>query len=340
MYNFRNDYSHGAHPSVLKAIEDTNMEGIIGYGSDAYCAKAAEKILAECQAPNAHVEFMIGGTQTNVVAIAAVLRPWESVICAETGHINGHEAGAPEAAGHKLIALPVGADGKLRPEQIPPVMEKHEDVHLTKPRFVYISQATENGTVYTKAELKALSEVCRKYNLFLFVDGARLGVALTSPACDMTMADLAQYADAFYVGGTKNGALMGEALVMINEEMRKDFFRIKKQMFAVLAKGWLLGCQFDALFTDGLYWKLGRHANQMAQKLQTGLKELGWELMVESTTNQIFPIVPNSMMPRMRELAQFEVWGPVEGDKTIIRFVCSFGTKEEDVDGLLQALKA
>lgn len=339
MYNFRNDYSHGAHPDVMKAVEACNLEGIIGYGQDDYCKKAADKIRAACQAPDARVEFLIGGTQTNIVTISSVLRSWESVICAETAHINGHEGGAPEARGHKLIQLPVGADGKIRPEQIPPIMEKHTDEHLTKPRFVYISQATENGTVYTKAELAALSEVCRKYGLFLFADGARLGVALTSKACDVTLADMARYCDAFYIGGTKNGAMMGEALVLMDAEMQKDFFRLKKQMFAVLAKGWLLGVQFDALFTDDLYWKLGRHANEMAQRLQKGLQDLGWELMVESPTNQIFPIVHNSMLKKLEELCYFETWGPQDADHTIIRFVCNFATKEEDVEGLLAALK-
>ncbi len=339
MYNFRNDYSHGAHPDVMKAVEACNLEGIIGYGQDDYCKRAAEKILKECKAPKGHVEFLIGGTQTNVVTIAAVLRPWESVICAETGHINGHEAGAPESTGHKLIQLPVGADGKITPEQIPPIMERHTDEHLTKPRFVYISQATENGTVYTKAELKALSAMCKKHNLFLFADGARLGVALTSTACDVTLADMAKYCDAFYIGGTKNGAMMGEALVMLDEDLKKDFFRIKKQMFAVLAKGWLLGVQFEALFTDDLYWKMGRHANEMAKRLQDGIKALGWPLMVESTTNQVFPIVPNGVMKKLDKICAYETWEPKDAEHTIIRFVCNFATKPEDVDGLLAALQ-
>lgn len=338
MYNFRNDYSHGAHPDVMKAVEACNLEGIIGYGQDDYCKRAADKIRKECKAPKAHVEFLIGGTQTNVITIAAVLRPWESVICAETGHINGHEAGAVEAAGHKIIQLPVEADGKVRPEQIPPVMERHTDEHLTKPRFLYISQATENGTVYTKEELKALAAVCKKYGLFLFADGARLGVALTSPACDATLADMAKYCDAFYIGGTKNGAMMGEALVIMDAELCRDFFRIKKQMFGVLAKGWLLGAQFEALFTDDLYWKMGRHANEMAQRLQAGIKALGWPLMVESPTNQVFPIVPNAMLKKLEKVCAYETWAPQDDQNTIIRFVCNFATKPEDVDGLLAAL--
>lgn len=339
MYNFRNDYSQGAHPDVLQAVIDTNMIGIEGYGQDEYCKRAADKIREACKAPNARVEFLIGGTQTNVVTMAWFLRPWESAICAETAHLNGHEVGAAEATGHKLIQVPVGPDGKIRPEQIPPIMQWHSDEHLTKPAYVYISQATENGTVYTKAELKALSEMCKQYGLALFVDGARLGVALTSEGCDVTLADLAEYCDAFYIGGTKNGAMMGEALVLVDGEKHKDFFRFKKQRFAVLAKGWLLGAQFDALFTDDLYWKLGRHANQMAQRLQKGFQELGWELMVESPTNQVFVIAPNSLLPKLDELCIYEYWCDHDADHTVIRFVCNFATKQEDVDGLLAALK-
>lgn len=338
MYNFRNDYSHGAHPKVMEAVMACNMEGIIGYGQDDYCKKAAEKILKECKAPKAKVEFLIGGTQTNVLAAAAVLRPWESVLCAESGHINGHEVGAIEATGHKLIQLPVGADGKVKPEQIPPVMERHTDEHLTQPRYLYISQATENGTVYTKAELKALAEVCKKYDLFLFADGARLGVALTSEASDVTLADMAKYCDAFYIGGTKNGTMMGEALVMVNEKMHKDFFRIKKQLFGVLAKGWLLGAQFDALFTNDLYWTMGRHANEMAKRLQVGIQAQGWPLMVESPTNQVFPIVPNKVLKKLEKVCAYETWEPQDAEHTIIRFVCNFATKPEDVDGLLREL--
>lgn len=339
MYNFRNDYSHGAHPDVLKALEATNLDGTIGYGQDDWCRKAADKIRAACKAPQAEVEFLIGGTQTNFVAIAAFLRPWEAVICAETAHINGHESGAVEATGHKLIQLPVGPDGKIRPEQIPPIMVKHADPHVTLPRLVYISQATENGTVYTKAELKALSEVCKAHDLLLYCDGARLGVALTSSACDVTLEDMAAYCDAFYVGGTKNGAMMGEALVFVDPKLHNEFFRMKKQTGSVLAKGWLLGVQFDALFTDDLYWKMGRHANEMAARLQEGLKAAGIELMVESTTNQIFPIVPNEMVAKLEEVCAFEVWGPADDKRTIIRFVCNFATKVEDVDGLLSVIK-
>lgn len=338
MFNFRNDYSHGAHPDVLKAVERTNLDGIIGYGQDDWCKKAADKIRAACKAPQAEVEFLVGGTQTNFVAIAALLRPWESVICAQTGHINGHEAGAVEATGHKLIQLPVGPDGKLRAEQIPPVMAAHADPHVTLPRLVYISQATENGTVYTKAELTALSKVCHAHGLILYCDGARLGVGLTSSACDLTLEDMAALCDVFYIGGTKNGAMMGEALVFCDPALHQEFFRMKKQTGSVLAKGWLLGVQFDALFTDDLYWKMGRHANEMAKRLQDGLKAAGVELMVESTTNQIFPIVSGEMVEKLAQVCAFEVWGPAGAGKSIIRFVCNFATKPEDVDGLLAAM--
>lgn len=339
MYNFRNDYSHGAHPEVLKALEKTNLEGNVGYGQDGWCEKAADKIRAACKAPQAQVEFLVGGTQTNFVAIAAMLRPWESVICPQTAHINGHESGAVEGTGHKLIQLPVGSDGKLKAEQIPPVVEAHADPHLTLPRLVYISQATENGTVYTKAELNALSQVCKAHGLLLYCDGARLGVALTSPACDVTLADMAELCDAFYIGGTKNGALMGEALVFCRPELGREFFRMKKQTGSVLAKGWLLGAQFDALFTDDLYWNMARQANDRADRLQAGLKLLGVELMVESTTNQVFPILPNETVEKLRETCAFEVWCPAGEGKSVVRFVCDFATTPEDVYGLLAAIR-
>ena len=246
-YLFRNDYSFGAHPKVLSALAETNLEGNIGYGDDAYCDRAKSLIRDLCQCPQAEVQFLIGGTQTNFTAIAAFLRPWEGVICADSAHINGHEVGAVEATGHKLLQIQTGPDGKITPEQIAPILERHKDVHLVKPRLVEIADATESGMVYTKAELTALSEYCRANDLLLFLDGARLGCALTSSKNDLTLPDLARLTDAFYIGGTKNGALMGEALVITNPALQPDFFRIKKQLGAVLAKGWLLGVQFEAL---------------------------------------------------------------------------------------------
>lgn len=339
MYRFQNDYSFGAHPAVLAALAETSMEGNAGYGADPYCQRAAGLIRDLCRCPQADVQFLVGGTQTNLTAIAAFLRPWEGVISAESGHINGHEAGAVEATGHKILAVPVGTDGKLTPAHLLPILKRHADPHLVKPRMVYLSDATESGTVYTKAELTALSDCCRQNGLLLFVDGARLGYALSSSANDLTLPDLAALTDAFYIGGTKNGALMGEALVISNPELQPDFFRIKKQLGGVLAKGWLLGVQFEALLNDGLYFTLARHANTMAERLQAGLRSLGYPMMSESTTNQIFPIVPDALLPKLDRLCTYEVWSKARvPEHTVIRLVTCFATEERDVTGLLAAL--
>ena len=338
-YLFRNDYSFGAHPKVLSALAETSLEGNVGYGDDAYCDRAKALIRDLCQCPQAEVQFLIGGTQTNSTAIAAFLRPWEGVVAADSSHINGHEVGAVEATGHKILQVCAGADGKIRPEQIEPILERHRDEHLVKPRLVEIADATESGMVYTKAELTALSEFCREHDLLLFLDGARLGCALASGANDLTLADLARLTDAFYIGGTKNGALMGEALVISNPALQGDFFRIKKQLGAVLAKGWLLGVQFEALLKDGLYFEMARHANAMAARLQSGLKAKGWKLWVDSPTNQVFPIVPDSLKPQIDAVCHYEDWCPADGPgHTIIRFVTCFNTEKSDVDGLLAAL--
>ena len=337
-YLFRNDYSFGAHPKVLSALAETSLEGNVGYGDDAYCDRAKALIRDLCQCPQAEVQFLIGGTQTNFTAIAAFLRPWEGVVAADSSHINGHEVGAVEATGHKILQVCTGADGKIRPEQIEPILERHRDEHLVKPRLVEIADATESGMVYTKAELTALSEFCREHDLLLFLDGARLGCALASGANDLTLADLARLTDAFYIGGTKNGALMGEALVISNPALQGDFFRIKKQLGAVLAKGWLLGVQFEALLKDGLYFEMARHANAMAARLQSGLKAKGWKLWVDSPTNQVFPIVPDSLKPQIDAVCHYEDWCPADGPGYTIRFVTCFNTEKSDVDGLLAAL--
>ena len=337
-YLFRNDYSFGAHPKVLTALAETSMEGNTGYGEDGYCKRCADLIRGLCNCPQADVQFLIGGTQTNFTAIAAFLRPWEGVIAADSSHINGHEVGAVEATGHKILPVPTGPDGKITPEQIAPILERHKDPHLVKPRLVEIADATESGMVYTKAELTALSQFCREHDLLLFLDGARLGSALASPASDLTLPDLARLTDAFTIGGTKNGALMGEALVINNPALGKNFFRLKKQRGGVLAKGWLLGVQFEALLQDGLYFEMARHANAMAARLQTGLKALGWTLMVDSPTNQIFPVIPNTRKSALDQLCAYEDWcpGPTP-DTTVIRFVTCFATTAEDVDGFLAA---
>lgn len=337
MYQFRNDYSFGAHPKVLEAILSTNSEGLPGYGDDPYCRNAAKLIRDLCQAPDAQVHFFIGGTSANLITIAGFLRPWEGVVCAQTGHINGHEAGAVEATGHKIIPVPVGPDGKVTFESFVAAIEPYEHNHMVKPGLLYLSNATETGAVYTRDELEALYLCAHANDMALFLDGARLGCALTAQGNDLTLSDLARLTDAFYIGGTKNGALMGEALVLPHPSRLPELFRLKKQRGGVLAKGWLLGAQFEALFTDGLYFQLAAHANEMAQKLQQGLKALGVPFFYESPTNQIFPIVPNLLLPLLNRQCAFEVWGPAEEpDHTVIRFVASFGTKPSEVDGLIQ----
>lgn len=340
MYNFRNDYSVGCHPKVLEALGAVNSESVIGYGADQYCKECADLIRAMCQAPQSDVQFMVGGTQANFTAIAAFLRPWESVISPASGHINGHEVGAVEATGHKILQVQTQANGKLTPAAILSVVEECRDEHLTKPRLVYISNATETGNIYFKAELEALSQCCRRNGLLLFLDGARLGYALSAQHNDLTMADVAALTDAFYIGGTKNGAMIGEALVITNPSLQEDFFRIKKQRGAVLAKGWLLGVQFQALLKDGLYFKIARHAVDMAQYLQGGLKNLGIPMMVDSPTNQIFPVVPNSLLPHLDKVCTYEVWCKADEVHTVVRFVTSFATTLADADGMLKAIKS
>lgn len=338
-YFFRNDYSFGAHPDVLAALAKTNLEGNIGYGEDDYCNRAYSLIRDLCQAPQAEIQFMIGGTSANFVAIASFLRPWEAVISPVAGHINGHEVGAVEATGHKIIPIATEADCKLTPALIEAVLPEYEHAHMVKPRLVYVSDATESGMVYTKAELTAISDCCKAHDLLLFLDGARLGAALTSTANDLTLPDIAALTDAFYIGGTKNGAMMGEALVIVNPDLQDGLFRIRKQRGAVLAKGWLMGVQFEALLKDGLYFEMARHANTMAARLQAGLKTMGWKMVVDSNTNQIFPIVPTQWREKIAQFCHFEDWAPGETpDTCVIRFVTCFATTKEDVDGLLSQL--
>lgn len=339
MYSFRNDYSESAHPDVLAAVCATAGEHIVGYGVDEYCARAADLIRAQCQCPGADVQFMVGGTQANFTAVAAFLRPWEAVICPQSGHLNGHEGGAVEAAGHKLLLAHTGPDGKLTPAHIAPMVEEGKNDHVTLPRLVYVSDATETGGVYTKAELTALSECCKANDLYLFLDGARLAPAFGSEENDLTLPDLARLCDVFYIGGTKNGALMGEALVIVNPELQPYFFRVKKQRGAVLAKGWLLGVQFEALLKNGLYWDLGRSSTAMAQRLQAGLVELGLPMLAPSPSNQIFPLVPDSLLPVLDGLCTYEFWSKPDPDHTAIRLVASFATTQADVDGFLAELK-
>lgn len=337
MIFFRNDYSLGAHPKVLKALTDTNMEHTVGYGLDQYCDAAGERIKELCGTGNADVHFLMAGTQTNLIALAAFLRPHHAIIAADTAHICVHETGSIEATGHKIYHVP-NVNGKILPQQVEEAYLIHTDEHMVKPKLVYISNTTEIGTVYSKDELTALKAVCDKYDLLLFCDGARMGCAITCPDSHLTLADMAALTDAFYIGGTKNGALMGEALVLTNDSLKEDFRYILKQRGGMLAKGRLLGVQFLELFKDDLYFILADHANKMAQKMQTSMKEKGYKFFVDSPTNQIFPIVADKQVSDLKKEISFEVWGKYDENHTIIRFVTSWGTTEDEVSKLLDIL--
>ena len=336
MYSFRNDYSEGAHPRVLQALIDTNLEQTVGYGLDPYCEKAKDTIRRLCNAPDAAVHFLVGGTQTNLLVIESLLQPYEAVISAHTGHVNVHETGAIEATGHKVCTA-CAPDGKLTPELVESVVRAHSSEHMVLPRLVYISNTTEVGTLYTKAELRALRRCCDQHGLFLFLDGARLGSALTASGNDLTLADLAELTDAFYLGGTKNGALFGEALVMSapNSHFRWHI----KQRGAMLAKGRLLGVQFQALLEDGLYFEIARHANRMAHLLRDGISALGYEFPIPSPSNQQFPVLPDPVVARLQEMGyQFEIDHAVDETHTCVRFVTSWATPETAVQQFLKDL--
>ena len=336
MYSFRNDYSEGAHPKVLQALTETNFEQTVGYGMDPKCAEAAALIRELCCAPEADIHFLVGGTQTNLVVIDALLQPYESVISAHTGHVNVHETGAIEATGHKVCSV-FSPDGKLTPTLVESVVNTHSSEHMVHPRMVYISNTTEVGTLYTKSELTALRECCDKHGLFLFLDGARLGSALTSAENDLTLADLAALTDVFYIGGTKNGLLFGEAVVMTTP---CDHFRwYMKRRGAILAKGRLLGVQFHALLKDGLFMELAAHANAMACRLRDGIAALGYPFPVASPSNQQFPVMPNAVVEALNAKGyEFEIDHPVDEDHTCIRLVTSWATTESAVEAFLKDL--
>ena len=337
MYSFRNDYSEGALPEIMEVLCKTNLEQTPGYGCDAYCEEAA-KLIKECiQAPEAAVHFLVGGTQTNQTALAAFLRPYQAVIGADTAHINVHETGAIEATGHKVLTA-VSDDGKLTPTQIEAIVAVHEDEHMVQPKAVYVSDSTEVGTIYTKQELEALSECCKRLNLYFYLDGARLGSALTCKENDVTLVDLARLTDAFYIGGTKNGALFGEALIIVNKELQKNFRYHIKQRGGMLAKGRLLGLQFKTLFTDDLFFKAARHANEAAERIRSAFAAKQVPFLAESPTNQLFPIVTAEQKEKLAEQFIFEKTKELEDGRTAIRFVTSFATKKEDVDALVKAI--
>lgn len=340
MLNFECDYMKGACPEVLKRLVDTNMDETLGYGSDSYCASAADRIRQACGSPDVQVYFLMGGTQVNAVAAYAVLRHCQGVISADTGHINHHEAGAIEAVGHKVIALP-GHDGKLEAAQVRSYLSAYwadeNYAHIVEPGMVYITHPTELGTLYTLEELREMSAVCREYNIPLYMDGARLAYALASGKNDITLGAIASLCDIFYIGGTKCGALFGEALV-VRQGLTGNLFSIIKQRGAMLAKGRLLGLQFDTLFTDGLYVRNGLNAISTAQMLADGLRAKGYAFFIPPQTNQLFVIMENTQIERLREQVSFSVWEHLDRQHSAIRLVTDWATKPADVGKLLSLL--
>ena len=339
MIQFQCDYNEGAHPLILQRLAETNMEQTIGYGEDHYCTQARELIKQACEREDIDVHFLVGGTQTNTTVIAHTLRPYQGVISAVSGHINVHETGAIEATGHKVLAVP-SPDGKLTATQIEEVVMAHRNEdgpeHMVQPGMVYISFPTEVGTIYTRAEMEAISTMCRKYELPLFVDGARLGYGLCSPECDITLPQLAQLADVFYIGGTKVGALFGEAVVITNESLKRDFRYSIKRHGGMLAKGRLLGIQFATLFTDGLYMQIAQHAIDEAMRIKAALQAKGVEFLIDSPTNQQFPIFSNAQLDELGKTYLFSVWQKVDDTHTAVRICTSWGTKSENVDKLIE----
>lgn len=337
MLFFRNDYGNGAHPAVMEALCKTNMELTEGYGTDPYCQEAIEKIRKLCKCPQADVHFIVGGTQVNKTAIGAFLRPWEAVIAADTGHIQVHESGAIEHNGHRIFTME-NADGKLCPEQIHALCRAYQQEETSpEPKLVYISNTTEFGTVYSKAELQAIRKACDQWGLYLYCDGARLAAAMA--VSDMDFADYAALCHAFTIGGTKNGLLFGEALVITESALMPSFRRCMKQQGAMLAKGRLLGVQFDAVLEDNLYLKFGQQAAQTAKLLLEGLKELGVPMLIDSPSNQLFPVLPNGVIEELKQAVSFEFWSAVSDTHSCIRFVTAWHTTKEEVQALLTLLR-
>lgn len=338
MIRFTNDYSEGCHPAILAAIAAANTEGNFGYGTDPHCENARALIRKAIGVPGADVHFLVGGTQVNATAICAFLRPHQAVLASTLGHVCGHETGAVEATGHKCVALPCGPDAKLLPDAIREAAAAHPNEHNVQPKLVYISNTTETGAVYTGGELQALRAVCDELGLYLYLDGARLASALAAGGA--SLAECAAACDAFTIGGTKNGALFGEALCITNDALKPDFRYILKQRGGMLAKGFLLGIQYEVLMQGGLYEELGRHSTALALRLRDGMRAMGVEFGCESPSNQQFPILPNAVLEQLRGRFHWEEMGPRAGDAAEIRLVTSWATEPGAVDAFLQALKA
>ena len=341
MISFESDYTTGAHPEILRKLTETNMEMMSGYGSDRYCISAREKIRAACGSQEADVQFLTGGTQTNALVISMMLKDYEGVIAAQTGHINVHEAGAIENTGHKVMTLPQH-NGRIDPEELETyVRDYYQDEtyeHMVFPGMVYISHPTEYGTLYRRAELEKLSEICSRYNMKLYMDGARLGYGLASLQTDVTLQDITRLCDVFYIGGTKVGALCGEAVVFTRNNTPDHFLNLIKRRGALLAKGRLLGVQFDTLFTDDLYFKISRHAVDKAEELKQIFRDKGYEFFLESPTNQHFVIIGNNNMEKLKEKVAFGFWEKYDGEHTVVRFATSWSTTDQDMEYLRSVL--
>ena len=338
MYSFTNDYSEGAHSRILKVLVETNLEQTGGYGTDYHTEKAIDLLKKKIDCEDVDIHLLVGGTQVNLTAISAFLRPHQAAIGADTSHINCHETGAIEATGHKVITMKTD-DGKLTVDLVQKVVDTHTDEHMVQPKLVYISDSTEVGTLYTKSELEQLHKCCRKNNLLLYLDGARLGSALVSEENDLTLADITKLVDAFYIGGTKNGALFGEALVICNNALKENFRYFIKQKGGLLAKGRLLGIQFEELFKDDLYFDIARHANKMAILLKDALREKGYKFLTDSSTNQQFPILSNDIVEKLSEKYSFNIERVIDKENTAIRLVTSWATNEANVLEFIEDLK-
>lgn len=342
MILFESDYLEGCHPLILDALRDSNLEQTLGYGEDAHCERAAERIRYVFDAPDAEVHFLVGGTQTNATVISSLLRPWQGVLCAESGHINVHETGAVEHGGHKVLALPA-ADGKISAAQVQAALEAHQSdfsrEHTVQPGMVYISFPTELGTIYTKQELQELHRVCRDWELPLFIDGARLGYGLEASGCTVLPKDLPALCDVFYIGGTKQGALFGEAVVFCDPALARDFRYNIKQNGGMLAKGRLLGIQFEVLMNEGLYFRLARHADRLADRIRAAFRAKGFSFLVDNTTNQVFPVLPEAVAGRLAADFGFERWQRLDEERVAVRFCTSWATPESAVTALEDAIR-
>lgn len=343
MIRFECDYAEGAHPLIMQQLIDTNEDQTPGYGVDSYCEKAREYIKEKCEHDDIDVHFLVGGTQANLTVISCALRPYQGVIAADSGHINGHETGAIEATGHKVLTIP-STDGKIQAKQIEKMCIEHREdeskEHLVQPAMVYLSFPTETGTIYSKKELFDIKQVCEEQGILLFLDGARMGYGLTSPQNDVSLKDIADCCDVFYIGGTKVGALFGEAVIIKNDMLKKDFRYSMKQRGGLLAKGRLLGVQFGTLFKENLYFEISKHAVDLALMIRKAFEDKGYEFMYDSTTNQQFPILPNEKLAELAKSYSYTFWCKVDENKSAVRFCTSWATKVENVNKLIQDIKS